>query len=56
MLTSRTRQALSAWSIGCSLVTQGLPPKDPDDDDDEDEEDDEDEREDEPEVVREPEE
>jgi hypothetical protein len=55
MLTSRTRQEPTAWSIGSSLVTLGLPPKDPDDDD-EDEEDDEDEDEEEPAVVREPDE
>jgi hypothetical protein len=55
MLTSRTRQESTAWSIGSSLVTLGLPPKDPDDDD-EDEEDDEDEDEEEPAVVREPDE
>jgi hypothetical protein len=33
MLTSRVRQDSPAWSIGSSLVTLSLPPKDPDDDD-----------------------
>jgi hypothetical protein len=55
MLTSRARQDSPAWSIGFSLVTLSLPPKDPDDDD-EDEEEDEDEGEEEPAVVREPDE
>jgi len=55
MLMSRARQESPAWSIGSSLVTPALPPKDPDDDD-EDEEDDQDEGEEEPAVVREPDE
>src|SRR5215470_9161284 len=56
MLMSRACLDPPAWSIGSSLVTLDLPPKDPDDDDDEDEEDDEDEGEEEPAVVREPDE
>ena len=52
MLTSRTRQELSAWSTRSSLVTLGLP--DPDDEDKDEE--DEDEGEEEPAVVREPDE
>jgi hypothetical protein len=53
MLTSRAREERRIWSIGSSLVSLTLPPKDPDNDDDEDEEDDEDEGEAEPPVVRE---
>jgi hypothetical protein len=56
MLTSRAREERRIWSIGSSLVTLTLPPKDPDNDDDEDEEDDEDEGEAEPAIVREPDE
>ena len=52
MQTSRARQERPTWSIGSSLATLGLPPKDPDDDDNENEED-EDEDEEEPAVVRE---
>ena len=40
MQTSRARQERPIWSIGSSLATLGLPPKDPDDDDNENEEDD----------------
>jgi hypothetical protein len=56
MLRSCAREEGPIWSIGSSLVTLTLPPKDPDNDDDEDEEDDEDEDEAEPAVVREPDE
>ena len=56
MLTSRACQERANRSIGSSLVTLGLPSKDPEDDDNEDEKDDEDEGEEEPPVVREPDE
>ncbi len=53
MLTCREERPI--WSIGSSLGSLSLPPKDPEDDDDEDEED-EDDGEKEPAIVREPDE
>jgi len=53
MQTSRARQERPIWSIGSSLTTLGLPPREPDDNENEE---DEDEDEEEPAVVREPDE